>query len=419
MVRILYVLLDGVGDRPVPQLGGKTPLQAAKTPNMRELARNSVMGQVYSVGKGIAPESDIAVFNMLGYSFREDYVGRGVVEAVGADMEFKTGDVALRANFATVNDAMEIIDRRAGRDVTKEDGDHLAREIQSKLKFDDPKVSFSFKHTQGHRCVLVMRHPLGLSGRVTNTDPGYVRVGSMGVASGLADQSRVVPCKPMDGTPQAKRTAELVNEFTRKSYQILKASRTNEERIARGTKPANIVLLRDAGDTLPKLETLRSKYNLEFGAIVDMPVELGISKLVGFRVYRSMPSREYSAKVELTVNALKVCDVVYIHIKGPDEPGHDGLWDLKTQIISEIDEGYFGKLLGFIRENRVTVAVSADHSTPCTAKAHTDDPVPLMISGSKLGTDGSESFDEAAASRGSLGTMLGKDVISKVISIAY
>ncbi len=119
---MVYVLLDGVGDLPHPELKGKTPLAAAVTPNLDKLAKNGAMGEVISVGKGIAPESDIAVFNMLGYKFQhEDYVGRGVIEAIGVGIDFKDGDLALRGNFSTLNEDGIIIDRRAGRRIERED----------------------------------------------------------------------------------------------------------------------------------------------------------------------------------------------------------------------------------------------------------------------------------------------------------
>ena len=121
-IKIVFVLLDGVGDLPHPDLEGKTPLEAAITPNMDRLARNGSMGQVISVGKGIAPESDIAVFNMLGYKFEHiNYAGRGVIEAIGVGIDFQDGDLALRGNFATLDKEERIIDRRAGRDFERED----------------------------------------------------------------------------------------------------------------------------------------------------------------------------------------------------------------------------------------------------------------------------------------------------------
>ena len=115
-LKIIYILLDGIGDLPHPDLNGLTPLEAAITPNLNSLAKNGSMGQVISVGKGVAPQSDIAVFNMLGYNFKgEKYAGRGVIEIIGSAVDFKDGDLALRGNFATLGLNTEIIDRRAGR----------------------------------------------------------------------------------------------------------------------------------------------------------------------------------------------------------------------------------------------------------------------------------------------------------------
>ena len=133
-IKIIYVLLDGVGDLPHPDIKNKTPLQAAKTPNMDKLAKNGKMGEVISVGKGIAPESDIAVFNMLGYKFHHaDYAGRGVIEAIGTGIDFKDGDLALRGNFSTLDEKDIIIDRRAGRHIEREDAISVSKEIEQRL----------------------------------------------------------------------------------------------------------------------------------------------------------------------------------------------------------------------------------------------------------------------------------------------
>lgn len=137
---MIYVLLDGVGDLPHPDLKGKTPLDSAVTPNLDRLAKNGAMGEVISVGKGIAPESDIAVFNMLGYRFQHaNYVGRGVIEAIGVGIDFKDGDLALRGNFATIDDNRVITDRRAGRRIERDDAIEISKEIQEKTKFSNPK----------------------------------------------------------------------------------------------------------------------------------------------------------------------------------------------------------------------------------------------------------------------------------------
>ena len=139
---MVYVLLDGVGDLPHPDLDGKTPLEAASTPNLDKLAKNGTMGEVISVGKGIAPESDIAVFNMLGYKFQHsNYVGRGVIEAIGVGTDFKDGDLALRGNFATLNEDGAIIDRRAGRKIEKEDAIAISKEIENTIEFSQKNTS--------------------------------------------------------------------------------------------------------------------------------------------------------------------------------------------------------------------------------------------------------------------------------------
>ena len=174
---MVYVLLDGVGDLPHPDLDGKTPLEAASTTHMDALAKNGVMGQVISVGKGIAPESDIAVFNMLGYKFQHsDYAGRGVIEAIGIGIDFQDGDLALRGNFATLDNDGRIIDRRAGRKIERDDAEKISKEIESKIKFSNPNASVVVAPTIGHRIIVRLRDNKPLSSEITNTDPAYTRV---------------------------------------------------------------------------------------------------------------------------------------------------------------------------------------------------------------------------------------------------
>ncbi|HEY6405380.1 MAG TPA: hypothetical protein VIX38_04820, partial [Nitrososphaeraceae archaeon] len=146
--KILYVLLDGVGDLPSPQLDGLTPLQSASTPSLDLLAKRGLMGQVITVGHNIAPQSDIAVFNMLGYDFRDEaYAGRGVIELIGSGIDFREGDLAARGNFATIDENGRILDRRAGRDISEREANTICESLSSKVKFTDPDVSFVIKPT--------------------------------------------------------------------------------------------------------------------------------------------------------------------------------------------------------------------------------------------------------------------------------
>src|SRR5919109_1968942 len=180
MNRLLYVCLDGLGDDPIPELGDRTPLEAAATPFLDSLARNGSSGTVVTVGEGIAPESDIAVFAILGYDPREEHPGRGVVEAVGCGMDFRDGDLAYRVNFATA-DWPRILDRRVGRDLSSEEAQALALEVNRKLKL--PSATFELRATIEHRGALVIRDDVApLSADVSNTDPAYRKDGSLGVA---------------------------------------------------------------------------------------------------------------------------------------------------------------------------------------------------------------------------------------------
>ena len=184
MKKLLYVILDGVGDLPIEELGKKTPLEAAATPNMDELASTGKQGFVYTVGEGIAPESDIGVISILGYDAHKYYTGRGPLESYAEGLEVKDGDLAYRVNFATKEpNSNKIIDRRVGRSLTTQQATELAGEINTKVKLTSRPAKFTFKNTIGHRGVLVVRRKSGrLSAEVTNTDPAYGKEGVFGVA---------------------------------------------------------------------------------------------------------------------------------------------------------------------------------------------------------------------------------------------
>ena len=415
---MVYVLLDGVGDLPHPDLAGKTPLDAANTPNLDLLARNGTMGEVISVGKGIAPESDIAVFNMLGYKFKhDDYVGRGVVEAIGIGIDFKDGDLALRGNFATLNDDGVIIDRRAGRKIEKQDAESIGKEIEEKLEFSDENTSVIVAPTIDHRLVVRIRSNVHLSSNITNTDPAYVRVAGMGIAKAVSDFLKIEKCLPLDEEPNSKVTANLVNVFTENSLDIMKKSKVNERRRKDGKKLLNSILLRDAGNKLPKVTPINDLHSLKFSCIVDMPVEIGISQILKMKTYSAGGLTDYEKKANVAAKALDEQNAIYVHLKGPDEFGHDGDAQGKMKNIEEIDKRFFGTLLDNIDTSKHTVIISADHSTPCIKKGHSDDPVPLLISGDVVPNDNSQRFIEKEAKMGKIGMIEGAQVVKTGIDL--
>jgi len=418
-VHLIYVLLDGVGDLPHPDLDGKTPLEAAKTPTLDKIASNGSIGEVISVGKGIAPESDIAVFNMLGYKFdHSDYVGRGVIEGIGIGIDFKDGDLALRGNYSTLNEEGVITDRRAGRQIEREDADGIAREIEEKIKFSDPDTSVVVSPTIGHRVTVRIRvKSRKLSSKITNTDPAYSNIGGMGVAKAVGDFLKIEKCLPLEETEDAKFTANLVNEFSEQSINILKDSKINKKRQEQNKKQLSCILLRDAGNKYPNVIPINEKYTMKFSCIVDMPVELGISEVLKMKVFEAGGLTDYEEKARVAAKAMETQNAIYVHLKGPDEFGHDGDAIGKMKNIEEIDQRFFKTLVENIDSSKVAIIISADHSTPCIYKGHSDDPVPILVSGDFIKKDGTTRMTEEQAKKGSIGLLQGAEVVLKSLEL--
>ena len=418
-VHMIYVLLDGVGDLPHPDLNGKTPLEAANTPILDKIASNGSIGEVISVGKGIAPESDIAVFNMLGYKFKhEGYAGRGVIESVGVGIDFKDGDLALRGNFSTLDDEAIIIDRRAGRHIEKEDADGVAKEIEDKIEFSNPDTSVVVSPTIGHRVIVRIRtDSKKLSSKITNTDPAYSNIGGMGVAKAVGDYLKIEKCLPLEDNEDSKFTANLVNEFSEQAIKILKESEINKKRKEQGKKQLSCILLRDAGNKVPNVVPINEKHEMQFSCIVDMPVELGIADILKMKTFEAGGLTDYEEKARVAAKAMETQNSIYVHLKGPDEFGHDGDAIGKMKNIEEIDQRFFKTLLENIDSSKVAIIISADHSTPCINKGHSDDPVPVVVSGDFVRNDGTTRMTEEQAKKGSIGLIQGAEVVPKSIEL--
>jgi 2,3-bisphosphoglycerate-independent phosphoglycerate mutase len=404
---MIYVLLDGVGDLPHPDLDGKTPLEAANTPTLDKIASNGAIGEVISVGKGIAPESDIAVFNMLGYKFKHaDYVGRGVIEAIGIGIDFKDGDLALRGNYSTLNDEEVIIDRRAGRHIEKADAEGVAKEIEEKIGLS-PDISVVVSPTIGHRVtVRIRKDAQKLSSRITNTDPAYSNIGGMGVAKAVGDFLKIEKCLPLEDTEDSKFTANLVNEFSEKSISIMKQSQINKKRQEENKKQLSCILLRDAGNKYPDVIPINEKYDMNFSCIVDMPVEIGISEVLKMKAFEAGGLTDYEEKAKVAAKAMETQNAIYVHLKIG-----------KMKNIEEIDQRFFKTLVENIDSSKVAIVISADHSTPCINNGHSDDPVPVLVSGDFIKKDCTTRMTEEQAKKGSIGLLQGAEVVEKSLEL--
>jgi 2,3-bisphosphoglycerate-independent phosphoglycerate mutase len=399
---IIMAVLDGASDRPDGQQ--KTPLEAAATPNLDALARRGTLGSMYTVGKGIAPESDAGVFSLLGYDPLQIHLSRGVVESIGASVDFHEGDLALRAGFATA-EGDKLVDRRAGRNLSTEEARQLAKAVNSEVKLKNG-TRFQFEATIGHRAVVVFKaNAHKFSSEISNFDPAYVRTGKISIAQPGAKEYDIPKCDPLDNSDEAIRSAALVNEFGFKTRQLLDSYPVNQQRRAQGKNPANFVLMRDAGTAKPNVPGFREKWGLKAAMIADLPAELGIGRLLGMEVREIPPGtslEDYRKRAELVLRSAGEYDFVYVHLKGPDEPGHDGLYDLKKQRIEEIDGGFFAPLRTAAKLQRTVLCVTCDHSTPWKDRGHSDDPVPVLVAGGSLKPDRSNRFTEANSSSGHL-----------------
>jgi 2,3-bisphosphoglycerate-independent phosphoglycerate mutase len=409
-LKLIYAVIDGMGDLPIAELGNKTPLEAAKTPNMNFLAKHGQTGLMYTVGKGVAPESDAAVISLLGYDPFKYSTGRGIIEAVGAGIDVQNGDLALRCNFATLGRGKEIIDRRVARTLRTEEAVELSRAANDEVVLQSCPAAFEFRNTLGHRAVLVIKNKkCSLSSKITNSDPAYTIVDGLGVAT--PDVEMVLKeCKPMDHTEAARISATVVNEFIEKTHKLWENHPVNKKRAAEGKLKANVVLTRDASDKLPNFFNIGERYGARFAALVDMQAESGIARLAGMTTALLPPptgnlKNDCELRVRRLVELLPEYDCFYIHLKGPDEPGHDGNCRRKTDVISAIDEHFFGNLLKKINLKEVMICVTSDHATPCALKVHSDTPVAVVISGGNVKDDKIEKFSEKDCLKGSLGVL--------------
>ncbi len=410
---LLFIILDGVGDVRSDKFGNKTPLENENLNSLNFLSEKGINGLVY-VTPGIAPESNSAVLSLLGYP-AEIHGGRGPLEAIGAGVKFKDGMLGLRCNFAT-SDVDKLIDRRVGRNLTSKESAKLANAINKKVKLT--KCSFIFKASIAHRAVLVIKAKEKLSANISNTDPAYKI--KDGIAEALKDYPKVVmKSKALENG--AELSADLLNEFTKKSQEVLEKHPINVKRQKNGKLKANVILSRDAGNEVPKLYNISKKYNKKWAILADMPLEIGIGKLCGMKVIDlplpTFTKRDYPERVKKTILAMKSFDCIYVHLKGPDLFGHDGDFEGKKKSIEEIDKYYFKPLFKKIDLKNTIILVTGDHATPCVYKAHSAEPVPIVIAGWNIKPDDVIKFNEMDCSQGSLGTLKGLQVMPKVMEL--
>lgn len=404
--KMIIFLGDGLGDRPVAELDGQTPLEAQHTPNLDAIAAAGLCGMLNPVSPGRRIGSDTAHMAILGYDPFLYYKGRGPFEAKGVGLDVLPGDIAFRCNFSTV-EGRRLIDRRAGR--IKTGTDQLAAAVNEKAGLIDG-VQCLFKESVEHRAALVLRGE-GLDHRITEMDPHHEGV----------DYPDCEPLPEAAGDPAAIRTAEIVNKWVALAHEALQSHPVNQDRVAQGLPPANIALPRGVG-TAVQLEPFQQKYGLKGALIVEVDLVRGLGEYLAMDVV-DVPEAtggkdtDEIAIAKAVVAALENHDFVLANIKAPDLGGHDGDTAQKMNAIAKVDNAV-GYLLQNVDFRQVTIMVTGDHCTPISFKDHTGDAIPALFYGCGVRPDEVQSFGERPCMRGGLGNFTGQDIMNLLTNFA-
>lgn len=401
--KCIFLILDGLGDLPNPSLEGRTPLEAAKTPVLDSLAGSGLFGLVDPIGPGIVPNTHSGCGALLGVlPDNLSRLKRGPLEASGAGRILQEGEIAVRANFATLESRggrLMICDRRAGR--ISERTEELAAVLKSVDLGDGVKAEL--EATDQHRCVLVLSGP-GLNPAVSDTDPGDTDT-----------PSSVNPCRPL--VPEAGLTAAKINSFVEIAHERLAGHPVNLARVQAGDLPATGVLTRGAGAGFSPDNVLR-RTGVEAAVVAGCNTVLGLSRTLGIETltdarFTASANTDLLAKMDMALTALETHDLVYVHVKAPDLFAHDHQPENKRDFLELCDEA-----VGRLTQSGVLVALAADHSTDCNSGAHTADPVPALIS--DPGAAGSAAphgvnFGESACSHGNMPRQNSHDLLLRLL----
>lgn len=398
--KIVFIVFDGLGDRPIPELKGLTPLEAAATPNLDALASLGISGLVHTIERGIRPGSDVAHLSLFGYDPRKYYRGRGVFEATGIGMELQKGDVAFRGNVGTLNDDGIITDRRAGR---IDNVDFIANAIDG-MEIENVKVMA--QAGVGHRIAIVLRGP-HLSDKVSDTDPHHNNAGFL--ESHATEDSEA-----------AKKTANILNSLMQLANDLIKDMPENKDREKKGLLPANCLLLRGAGE-MSHFPDFKEQYGLSACCIAGGGLYKGIAKILGMEIINvegatGKPVSNVANKLKAFQENYDKFDFFFIHFKGADSLAEDGNPVAKKEYIEMVDRE-LKPLVQLVKDQKIVCVVTGDHTTSSRLKAHTADEVPTLITGLDVRVDGVTKFGERPAQSGGLGHMDGRHLMRYLLNL--
>jgi len=395
----IILVPDGAADRPLEQLGGKTVLQAAHIPHLDRLAREGKCGLFRTIPEGFEPGSEVANLVILGYDPKVCYQGRGVIEAAAMGVSLADDDTALRCNLICTEDG-RIKNHSAGH-ITSEEAGRLISFLNEKLG----SCTVEFYPGVSYRHLLVLKG--GFSPKV-ECKPPHDFVGR--VARDLLPRAK---------EPEAEKTACLLRELIARSQSLLPSHPVNLDRFRAGKDPANSIWPWSAGRK-PSMQTFQERFGVKGAVISAVDLVRGIGVYAGFDVIRvkgatGLADTNYEGKADACLSALADHDLVYVHVEGPDEAGHEGDVALKVRCLEEFDRRLVGRILAKIDLRDTVVAVLPDHATPAGTRAHAAEPVPFAIRKPGVFPDGVSSFDELSCAS-TAGILEGDEFIRAVLA---
>ncbi len=392
------IVIDGIADRPLPQLNWKTPLEVANIPNLHFVAKNSILGVFDPLNApGRRAGSDTAHLSILGYNPYKIYTGRGPLEVAGTRIKLKDGDVSLRCNYCTVDENFILLNRTA--DYIREGLEELEKVLNENIKLSDPNIQFTFRNAADYRCVLHFRGE-SLSASVSDTDPWKAG-------------AKIIESRSLDGKPESIKTSKLINEFVRQSYEVLNFHPVNEKRRKEGKSPGNLIMPRGAGET-PHFENFYEKWKLKGACIAGISLIKGIGVLTGMQDIEvpgatGYVDSDFMAKGQKAIEVLPKFDFILVHLEGTDEVAHDKLLELEIKTLERIDF-MIGWVYDHLPEDTFLIILS-DHTTSTQLGKHTADPPPIMITGPGIFKNGANLFTEREAKKGLLHRIRANDII--------
>lgn len=377
-MKFIIIVPDGMYDHPVEELGNKTPLEAAHTPNMNYLAQHGVTGMVATIPEKMPPGSDIGNMAILGYDPLKYHTGRAPLEAANQNIILKDNEIAIRCNLVTVVDN-KMVDYSAGHISTKE-ADILIQSLNQELKND----SLRFVTGKSYRHLLIMKVDDPKTYFSIKTTPPH-DILNKNIKSYL---------------PKGKEADVLIN-LIEKSKGIFANHSVNQVRVDLKENPATQIWLWGQG-TKPNLPPFEKKFGLKGSIISAVDLVAGIGKLAHLDII-DVPGAtgyydtNYLGKAEYALKSLKQKDFVYIHIEAPDEAGHNGDVKAKVEAIENIDKHVVGTILNYFGEHdEVRILVLPDHPTPVKIRTHTHEPVGYVMFGKGVIPDGSTEYTETS-----------------------